>query len=409
MKPKLDNHIVVFQTNADSDRIVIKTLTNHFKNITVVQTLKDLCRLLVNKTSKVFLITGESMPNTLTSYYRALDAVSEYKICDHRIVSLIPRQDEAEAYNAFRSGVIDDYLVARPVYEMHRVILICEHLLIQLGVAVNLKSNDVEFVEQIANVTPDVIVSMVKGLKRKSALRFEFENCILEIDRALDSATEKIQLHQTVKLDIVKLKETLAVIRSNEIRPELLKLQQKAMDLLEHALSSSHHEESESDIAQADCIKPNSQNHAFNKLYQQDVNPDSLKDDQDKGPTILVVEDDLMSLQLTQKLLNNYKVKVDVAKTGRKAFAALTSQRYDLILLDVNLPDTNGIYIVGQTSNGEGINSNTPIIMLSGSKDKATVSQAIKSGAKGYIIKPLHKDLISKLFMKYELPFVAKN
>ena len=403
MKPKLENHIVVFQTNADSDRIVINTLTDHFKRITVVQTLKDLCRLLVNKTPKVFLITGESMPNTLTSYYRALDAVSEYKICDHRIVSLIPRQYESEAYNAFRSGVIDDYLVARPVYEIHRVILICEHLLIQLGVAVNLKSNDVEFVEQITNVTPEDMLSMVKGLERKSALRFEFENCIIEIDRALDSATEKIQLNQTVELDIVKLKETLAVIRSNEIRPELLKIQQKSMDLLEHALGTSNKEENESDIVQIDGIKPNSQNHTFNKLYQQEVNPDSLKDESDKIPTILVVEDDLISLQLTQKLLNNYKVKLDVAKTARKAFAALTSQRYDLILLDVNLPDTNGIYIVGQISNGDGINSDTPIIMLSGSKDKATVSQAIKHGAKGYIIKPLYKDLINKLFTKYKL------
>lgn len=409
MKLKLDNHIVVFQTNVDSDRIVIKTLTNHFKRVTVVQTLKDLCRLLVNKTSKVFLITGESIPNTLTSYYRALDAVSKYKVCDHRIVSLIPRHNEAEAYKAFRSGVIDDYLVARPVYEIHRVILICEHLLIQLGVAVNLKSNNVEFVEQIANVTPEVVLSIVKGMERKSALQFEFENCILEIDRALDSATEKIQLNQIVELDITKLKETLGVIRSNEIRPELLKLQQKAMDLLEHALSPPHHEETESDVAQTDLIKPNSQNHSFNKLFQQDVSPDSLKDDQDQVPTILVVEDDLISLQLTQKLLNNYKVKVEVAKSGRKAFAALTSQRYDLILLDVNLPDTNGIYIVGQISSGDGINSDTPIIMLSGSKDEATVSQAIKSGAKGYIIKPLYKDLISKLFIKYHLPFIAKN
>jgi CheY-like chemotaxis protein len=126
-------------------------------------------------------------------------------------------------------------------------------------------------------------------------------------------------------------------------------------------------------------------------------------------PSILVVEDDVISLQLTQKLLNNYDLKLDTAKTGRKAFAALTSQRYDLILMDVNLPDTNGIYIVDQISNRDGINCDTPIIMLSGSKDKATVSQAIKRGAKGYIIKPLYKDLISKLFAKYELPLILKN
>jgi CheY-like chemotaxis protein len=179
--------------------------------------------------------------------------------------------------------------------------------------------------------------------------------------------------------------------------------------LLEHALGTSNKQESESNILQIDSIKPNSENHAFNKLYQQDVNPDSLEDDPDKTPTILVVEDDPISLQLTQKLLNNYKVKLDVAKTGRKAFAALTSQRYDLILLDINLPDTSGIYIVGQISSGYGINSDTPIIMLSGRKDKATVSQAIKNGAKGYIIKPLYKDVINKLFTKYNLPIAAKN
>jgi hypothetical protein len=191
MSTKLDNHIVLFQTNADSDRIIVNTLRAHFKRVIVVEVLKDLCKLLVNMTPKVFLITGNSMPKSLTSYYRALDAVSEHKICDHRVVSLIPRQEIAEAYNAFRSGVIDDYLVARPVYEIHRVILICEHLLVQLGIAVNLKSNDEEFVEQIANVSPEVTLSIVKGLERKSALRFEFETCISEIDRALDNASVK--------------------------------------------------------------------------------------------------------------------------------------------------------------------------------------------------------------------------
>jgi hypothetical protein len=241
MNPKLDNHIVVFQTDADSDRIIIETLINHFKRVTVVETLKDLCKLLVTRTPKVFLITSESVPGSLASYYRSVDAISEYKICEHRIVSLIPRQSETEAYNAFRNGVIDDYLVSRPVYEIHRVILICEHLLIELGIVVNLKIDDVEFLEQIENIAPEVKTSIIKGLERRSALRLEFKNCIAEIDSALDRATKKLQSNQSADLDINKLKETLAVMRSDEIRPELLKLQRKAMDLLEHALETSKH------------------------------------------------------------------------------------------------------------------------------------------------------------------------
>jgi response regulator of citrate/malate metabolism len=77
--------------------------------------------------------------------------------------------------------------------------------------------------------------------------------------------------------------------------------------------------------------------------------------------------------------------------------------------MDVNLPDTNGIYIVDQISNQDGVNYDTPIIMLSGIKDRATVSQAIKRGAKDYIIKPLYKDLIGKLFAKYNLPLILKD
>jgi CheY-like chemotaxis protein len=411
MNPKLDNHIVVFQTDAASDRIIIETLINHFKRITVVETLKDLCRLLVDKTSKVFLITGEDLTDGLASYYRSLNAVSEYEICEHRIVSLIPRQFETKAYYAFRNGVIDDYLVSRPVYEIHRVILICEHLLIELGIVVNLKSDDVEFVEQIKNIPPEVKTSIVKGLERRSALRLEFDNCIAEIDFALDSATNKLQNNQSVDLDINKLKETLAVIRSDEIRPVLLKLQQKAMDLLEQALGASNYEESKSNATHTktvDRIKHKlPEQYTFNRLYK-DVAPDSLINEKHKLPVILVVEDDVISILLTRDLLDNYKVKLDVADTGRKALVAIASQRYDLILMDVNLPDTNGIDIVDQVSQGNGINCNTPIIMLSGTKNQASVSHAIERGAKGYIVKPLYKDAVNELFAKYKLDITFK-
>ncbi|MFT6085907.1 MAG: CheY-like chemotaxis protein [Glaciecola sp.] len=411
MNPKLDNHIVVFQTDAASDRIIIETLINHFKRITVVETLKDLCRLLVDKTSKVFLITGEDLTDGLASYYRSLNAVSEYEICEHRIVSLIPRQFETKAYYAFRNGVIDDYLVSRPVYEIHRVILICEHLLIELGIVVNLKSDDVEFVEQIKNIPPEVKTSIVKGLERRSALRLEFDNCIAEIDFALDSATNKLQNNQSVDLDINKLKETLAVIRSDEIRPVLLKLQQKAMDLLEQALGASNYEESKSNATHTktvDRIKHKlPEQYTFNRLYK-DVAPDSLINEKHKLPVILVVEDDVISILLTRDLLDNYKVKLDVADTGRKALVAIASQRYDLILMDVNLPDTNGIDIVDQVSQGNGINCNTPIIMLSGTKNQAIVSHAIERGAKGYIVKPLYKDAVNELFAKYKLDITFK-
>ena len=69
--------------------------------------------------------------------------------------------------------------------------------------------------------------------------------------------------------------------------------------------------------------------------------------------------------------------------------------------MDVNLPDTNGIYIVGQANSEQSLNADTPIIMLSGDKHKATVTKAMQKGAKGYIIKPLQKSSFDRLIEKY--------
>ena len=126
-------------------------------------------------------------------------------------------------------------------------------------------------------------------------------------------------------------------------------------------------------------------------------------------PKVLVIEDDEISLHLTQVLLNKYQLEFDSATTGRRAFACLNSRQYDLVLMDITLPDTNGLYILDQIRNTPNLNKRTPIIMLTGNKNKNTVRQAIEAGAKGYIIKPLHQTSVMKLFEKYQLPLVSHS
>ena len=371
--------IIFFSNDTEIDDLLIKTLNQHFSSIVVVDNLKDVCRQLVNNAPKVFLMTGETLSDSLVSYYRSLDAVSEYDFCEHRVVSLIPRQAESEAYEAYKNGVIDDYMVARPVYELHRIILICEHLLIELGVVVTPQKQRKNIGKHIEHYPEDIQQSLKKGVERKADLRLAFEQSISDIDKALDRAAEDIQNNQSVKLDLEKLKQTLSLIRSDEIRPELILLQNKALDLLQQTigLSSSSFDDDEHSTETDDLnvkVDKRTDSFPFNRLYQQEVDPDDVLKERDKVPSVLVVEDDIISLQLTLKLLNSYNLKVDTANTGRKALAALIGQKYNLVLMDINLPDTNGIYIVDQTCNQEGLNKKTPIIMLSGNKDKATVA-----------------------------------
>ncbi|WP_297895798.1 response regulator [Shewanella sp.] len=109
-------------------------------------------------------------------------------------------------------------------------------------------------------------------------------------------------------------------------------------------------------------------------------------------------------MNLTIMLLRTYAIELDTSLSGRMALDLLSKKKYDVILMDINLPDTNGFYIINHVNKTNGINSITPIVMLTGNKNKSSVQQAITAGAKGYIIKPLHRESIVKLFRKYDIP-----
>lgn len=119
---------------------------------------------------------------------------------------------------------------------------------------------------------------------------------------------------------------------------------------------------------------------------------------------MLIVEDDHISLNLTIMLLRAFAIELDTSLSGRMALDLLSKKKYDVILMDINLPDTNGFYLIDHINKSNGINASTPIVMLTGNKNKSSVQQAVSVGAKGYIIKPLYKDSIVKLFKKYDIP-----
>ncbi|MDO6566667.1 response regulator [Alteromonas sp. 1_MG-2023] len=405
--------IVLYITEPQSDEIVLEIINTHFDDYVACYAMKDLCKLLIDAKPKVLLFTGESLEKSLFTYYRTLEALKSYHLCSHKIVSLIPRQFEKEAYEAHAAGIIDDYMIARPVYELHRIILICEHLFSELGVYVQDKEMLAQqtYFRKIDHFDDKIKHALKHGLEYKNQLKSEFENSIVEIESALERAVTRVEMEQAVDLDIVKLQETLSKIKSDQIRPELIKLQARAISLLEKTLdlktagltpdAGEQKDTAGSSTEATPPAKETDKDYVFNRLYNQDIDPEKVLEKNNEIPSILVVEDDIISLQLTKRLISKYKMHCDTVTTGRQAYASLTTKKYDLVLMDVNLPDSNGIYIVGQASSQQSLNADTPIIMLSGDKHKATVTKAMQKGAKGYIIKPLQKSSFDRLIEKY--------
>ena len=112
----------------------------------------------------------------------------------------------------------------------------------------------------------------------------------------------------------------------------------------------------------------------------------------DKKATILVVDDEHGVRQSFNMVLKD-KYNVLLAGTGEETIEVFTKNSVDLILLDILLPDVNGLDLLDKL---KGIDPNTEIIMVTAVKEVQTAVKAIKLGAYEYIVKPfLVEDVIN--------------
>jgi len=100
----------------------------------------------------------------------------------------------------------------------------------------------------------------------------------------------------------------------------------------------------------------------------------------------LVVEDDPPLRKLVRGYLEIIKYGVAEASDGRKAMAALREQKFDLVVLDLMLPESSG-YDVLEFIRKEGMSS-TPVLMMSARSLPEDRAHAEELGARLYLIKP---------------------
>tara|TARA_R110002126_G_scaffold145044_8_gene291073 strand:+ start:1570 stop:2910 length:1341 start_codon:yes stop_codon:yes gene_type:complete len=104
---------------------------------------------------------------------------------------------------------------------------------------------------------------------------------------------------------------------------------------------------------------------------------------------ILIVEDDVSFCKMLEKFL--IKNKYDVKSAFAAAEARLIRQQdtFDLILIDLRLPDADGIDLLLEFKND---NAAVPIVLMTGYSEVNTAVKAIKNGAADYISKPFNQD-----------------
>lgn len=105
---------------------------------------------------------------------------------------------------------------------------------------------------------------------------------------------------------------------------------------------------------------------------------------------ILCVEDNPQNMRLVRKILNSAGYEVIEAVDGTSGYEAALNNQPDLILMDVNLPDIDGLEVTGRLRNTvEAVN--TPIIALTANAMHGDRERCLTAGCNGYIPKPITK------------------
>lgn len=104
--------------------------------------------------------------------------------------------------------------------------------------------------------------------------------------------------------------------------------------------------------------------------------------------TILFVEDDKPIAEMYARVLERNGYQVEFAYNGADGLARATSKKYDLILLDIMMPERTGIEVLHELRGPDGKgNPATKIVILTNLAQDKTSQEALKAQADGYIIK----------------------
>ena len=111
--------------------------------------------------------------------------------------------------------------------------------------------------------------------------------------------------------------------------------------------------------------------------------------------SVLVIDDEQPVLKAISTVLKHEKINATCASSSREALEYLAKQSFDIILLDIMMPEQDGFSLLKELRNSQVL---TPVILLSGREEDAAQVEGLGLGADDYMTKPFSKSvLVSKI------------
>ncbi len=116
---------------------------------------------------------------------------------------------------------------------------------------------------------------------------------------------------------------------------------------------------------------------------------------------ILVVDDTDMNLKVIRSLLKETLVNIDTALDGYSAIEMMRHKKYDIVFLDQQMPELNGVETLHMLREGDSVNADTVCIILTANAVSGAREEYLKEGFDDYVSKPVNGAELEKTIMRH--------
>ncbi|MBW8365902.1 MAG: response regulator [Rhizobium sp.] len=379
LKPIEARARILVASDSLSDAVLIKKLlAQEFEQIFLSTTSDLAVKDFESRAPDVLVLAFNSLEKS-ERYYLGLYRLSgKIHLQPHRTVVLCNMDEVSQAYQACRKQYFDDYVQFWPMTNDAPRLLMSVHLSLRdLSAISEGGPSAAEFAAQarrLAELGSILDQHVAQGSQRIEGANRAMAQAEQDIGAALDGFSTRLaqgNLPGVSRLsDISGLEQEIRRLKQEEIGQrfrqvtELVQPIKQWTDDFRNGIEP-HIESTRALNAMADAIRP----------------------------MILVVDDDDFQRNIVNTLLAAENYRLVFAGGGVEALNILRKRQPDLILMDIMMPDMDGIETTRRLKTMPQF-AKVPVIMVTGKSEGAAVRDSIKAGAANFIVKPFDRDTL---------------
>jgi CheY-like chemotaxis protein len=374
--------ILIASTNVTDAKLVKNLLDDEFENVFYSADPDRASEDFDHRQPDVLLLAFESLEKTerynLGLFRRSIKIHQK----PHRTIILCNRDEVLRAYELCRDEIFDDYILFWPTaYDARRLPMAVHHAL--RGLALNKEggATSTDFVTQV---------------RRLAELETILKQRITEGDEHIELAGRAIaQAEQNIaasfsgfarRMTQGELSDMVEVRNAQHLEDAFNRLRQESIEAPLHAVAETFHPLKR----WADDFRRASAPH-LDSIRTLNTLAECVQ------PVVMMVDDDEFQHKTVNMLLKEEGYRLVYVASGIEALNMLRKVLPDLILMDISMPDMDGLEVMRRMK-GVARFTNIPIIMITGNSDQDVVTESLKAGAIDFMVKPLGRDaLITKI------------